>query len=54
MSLISDKFEYFFSSFQDAMKFMIHSRRTRAMPCDVDNALVLNNIEVSKIIRIHS
>ncbi|XP_065207636.1 transcription initiation factor TFIID subunit 6 [Planococcus citri] len=30
---------------QDAMKFMTHSRRIRAMPCDIDNALVLNNIE---------
>lgn len=29
------------------MKFMNHSKRTKALPCDIDNALVLNNIEVS-------
>ncbi|XKL65897.1 hypothetical protein PGB90_009317 [Kerria lacca] len=30
---------------QDAMKFMIHSKRIRLMPYDIDNALILNNIE---------
>lgn len=28
------------------MKFMIHSKRICLMPCDVDNALILNNVEV--------
>lgn len=28
------------------MKFMIHSKRIRLMPYDIDNALILNNIEV--------
>lgn len=31
---------------QNAIKFMVHGKRTRLIPSDVDNSLILNNIEV--------